>query len=161
MADSHALDPDFSASMSHLLVHSLPPMGLSHLSISWLLASSSFDLQIRRRELYVGPLAATRGEMRLWSVLVSKLDQIQNSPRRIGKPLAIDPVSGTIYCHACSDATYPDSFEALFRLSRIRVEESNDLLREQSSVGKGRRRGVWKQYEGSTGDTQRSACSGE
>lgn len=60
---------------------------------------------------------------------------------------AIDPFTGTIFCDACGDTTYPDTFESLYLTTRIRVEESNDHSREPGVVsGKGRGRGEWKSW---------------
>lgn len=53
--------------------------------------------------------------------------------------IAVDPSTGTIFCEACGDTTYPDTFESLYLITRIRVEESNDHSREPGLVGgKGR-----------------------
>ncbi|KIS00120.1 ubiquitin carboxyl-terminal hydrolase 22/27/51 [Cryptococcus deuterogattii 2001/935-1] len=60
---------------------------------------------------------------------------------------AIDPFTGTIFCEACGDTTYPDTFESLYLTTRIRVEESNDHSREPGVVsGKARGRGEWKSW---------------
>ncbi|OWZ41330.1 hypothetical protein LQV05_004800 [Cryptococcus neoformans] len=60
---------------------------------------------------------------------------------------AVDPSTGTIFCEACGDTTYPDTFESLYLITRIRVEESNDHSREPGLVGgKGRGRGEWKSW---------------
>ncbi|KAK8843445.1 hypothetical protein IAR55_007102 [Kwoniella newhampshirensis] len=81
---------------------------------------------------------------------------------------AVDPSSGTIFCSKCDDATYPDQFESLFRVVRIRMEESNDKSREPGLVsgGKGRGRGAWKAWNPSNmvkieeNDVGKSPCRG-
>ncbi|WWD21030.1 hypothetical protein CI109_105511 [Kwoniella shandongensis] len=81
---------------------------------------------------------------------------------------AVDPSSGTIFCSQCNDATYPDQFESLFRVVRIRMEESNDKSREPGLVsgGKGRGRGAWKAWNPSNmvkieeRDVGKSLCRG-
>jgi ubiquitin carboxyl-terminal hydrolase 22/27/51 len=79
---------------------------------------------------------------------------------------AVDPTTGTIWCEGCSDATYPDSFDSLFRLTRIRVEEENDQSMEQSLLGggKARGRGAWRGWEGEgmpVGGITKNCCRGE
>lgn len=62
---------------------------------------------------------------------------------------AVDPISGGIYCGACDDVTYSDSFEALFRATKVEVEELGDTSREVSIIGKGRSRGMYKPWSAS------------
>ncbi|WVQ81646.1 hypothetical protein IAT38_003771 [Cryptococcus sp. DSM 104549] len=80
---------------------------------------------------------------------------------------AVDPSTGTIYCSACADTTYPDSFESLLLLTRTRVEESADHSREPGLVGgRGRGRGAWKPWDPSSlvgvesGEVEKTSCRG-
>lgn len=82
--------------------------------------------------------------------------------------IAVDPSTGTIFCEACGDTTYPDTFESLYLITRIRVEESNDHSREPGLVGgKGRGRGEWKSWNPnniaalSEREVVRTSCRGE
>ncbi|WVR09196.1 hypothetical protein IAU60_006258 [Kwoniella sp. DSM 27419] len=81
---------------------------------------------------------------------------------------AADPSSGAIYCHGCSDTIYPDSFESILRVVRIRMEEAHDKSREPSLVGggRGRGRGAWKAWNPSNmvkveeGEVGKNSCRG-
>lgn len=98
------------------------------------------------------------------------LVRLDNTP--VGYPadkimVAIDPFTGTIFCDACGDTTYPDTFESLYLTTRIRVEESNDHSREPGVVsGKGRGRGEWKSWNPgnsalSEREVAKTSCRGE
>lgn len=59
---------------------------------------------------------------------------------------------------------YPDSFEMLFRVVRIRVEEEHDTSREGSMLGsgRGRGRGNWRPWTGDGAlDMAKASCRGE
>ncbi|OCF44930.1 ubiquitin carboxyl-terminal hydrolase 22/27/51 [Kwoniella heveanensis CBS 569] len=81
---------------------------------------------------------------------------------------AADPNTGTIFCSSCDDAIYPDAFESLFRVARIRVEESHDKSREPGLVsgGRGRGRGPWKAWNPNNmvkieeGEVSKTCCRG-
>ncbi|WVF65721.1 hypothetical protein IAT40_000452 [Kwoniella sp. CBS 6097] len=81
---------------------------------------------------------------------------------------AVDPNTGTIFCSSCDDAIYPDAFESLFRVARIRTEESHDKSREPGLVsgGRGRGRGAWKAWNPNNmvkieeGEVSKTCCRG-
>nr|XP_019009672.1 ubiquitin carboxyl-terminal hydrolase 22/27/51 [Kwoniella pini CBS 10737]OCF48453.1 ubiquitin carboxyl-terminal hydrolase 22/27/51 [Kwoniella pini CBS 10737] len=81
---------------------------------------------------------------------------------------AVDPSSGAIYCSSCSDTIYPDQFESIFRIVRIRTEEMHDKSREPGVVGggRGRGRGPWKAWNPTNmvkiqeSEVEKSSCRG-
>lgn len=76
----------------------------------------------------------------------------------------MDPTTGAIFCSECDDCVYSDAFEALFRTTRIRVEEEHDVSREGSLLGggRGRGRGHWKPWYGEAAqDMAKASCRGE
>lgn len=81
---------------------------------------------------------------------------------------AADAATGAVFCSTCDDVTYPDTFETLAHLARLRVEEANDQSRETGAAGgSGRRRGAWKGWDGANKhtdshlETQPTPCRGE
>ncbi|WVQ75376.1 hypothetical protein IAR50_004996 [Cryptococcus sp. DSM 104548] len=80
---------------------------------------------------------------------------------------AVDPPTGSIFCFACNDIIYPDSFDSLFLTARVRVEEGHDRSSEPGvSGGKGRGRGPWKPWNSSNmvgvdgKDISKTSCRG-
>nr|XP_019047792.1 ubiquitin carboxyl-terminal hydrolase 22/27/51 [Kwoniella bestiolae CBS 10118]OCF26722.1 ubiquitin carboxyl-terminal hydrolase 22/27/51 [Kwoniella bestiolae CBS 10118] len=81
---------------------------------------------------------------------------------------AVDSSSGAIYCSSCSDTIYPDQFESILRLVKIRTEEMHDKSREPGVVGggRGRGRGPWKAWNPSNmvkieeSELSKSSCRG-
>ncbi|ORY29156.1 hypothetical protein BCR39DRAFT_481921 [Naematelia encephala] len=79
---------------------------------------------------------------------------------------AVEPSSGAVFCSECSDTTYSDTFESLFRSTRVKVEEENDQSREQSALGPGRGRGrgsfrAWQEGEKETTlEAIKTSCRG-
>ncbi|OCF60293.1 ubiquitin carboxyl-terminal hydrolase 22/27/51 [Kwoniella mangroviensis CBS 10435] len=81
---------------------------------------------------------------------------------------AVDPSSGAIYCSSCSDTIYPDQFESILRVVKIRTEEMHDKSREPGAVGggRGRGRGPWKAWNPSNmvkieeSEVAKSSCRG-
>ncbi|GMK59308.1 hypothetical protein CspeluHIS016_0703230 [Cutaneotrichosporon spelunceum] len=74
---------------------------------------------------------------------------------------AVEPGTGSIFCSECDDCVYPDSFESLFRATRIQVEEAHDRSREGAIGGRGRSRGHWRAWDGKVPDkVARASCRG-
>ncbi|ORX38918.1 putative ubiquitin specific protease [Kockovaella imperatae] len=73
---------------------------------------------------------------------------------------AVDSSSGAIFCSACNDLIYADTFEDLYRVARIRVEEENDKSREQGSIVRGR--GPWMPWKAiaDSASRQSAPCNG-
>lgn len=78
---------------------------------------------------------------------------------------AVDSSSGGIYCAECDDLTYSDTFDALYRATKVRVEEEGDPSREVSIIGRGRGRGTYKPWSASEsraeGHTVTTPCRGQ
>ncbi|ODN82055.1 hypothetical protein, variant [Cryptococcus amylolentus CBS 6039] len=90
---------------------------------------------------------------------------LKGSSGRCG--FAVDPPTGSIFCFACNDTIYPDSFDSLFLTARVRVEEGHDRSSEPGiSGGKGRSRGPWKPWNSSNmvgvdeKDISKTSCRG-
>ncbi|RSH95407.1 hypothetical protein EHS25_000494 [Saitozyma podzolica] len=76
---------------------------------------------------------------------------------------SVDPATGAVFCSLCNDTIYPDTFEAILRETRTRVEETADISREGSSL-RGRGRGPFRPWPGNDGasslDDVSSTCRG-
>jgi hypothetical protein len=77
----------------------------------------------------------------------------------------MDSETGGLYCSECEDFVYSDTFDALYRSTKLRMEEEADSSREVNSIGRGRERGAHKTWAppppAQSLDIARSSCRGE